>query len=142
MFNCFAKSELKRLNIQPVEGELAPKVMRTIRELTSKGSAYFSNNLSATKFWFLHVFLPFSVLSICSAMYSRNIDLEFARCHCDIRIFIQKMKNLILALLSPAIKTSCQSQSYTIPTTNIPKKHYSITSGSQGSTRCKLTLHR
>ena len=33
LFNCFAKNELKRLNIQPVEGELAPKVMHTVRKL-------------------------------------------------------------------------------------------------------------
>ena len=51
----------------------------------------------------------FSVLSICSAMYSRNIDLELGKYHFDIRIFKQKMNNLILDLLSPAVKTSYQS---------------------------------
>ena len=30
VFNCFAKNKLKRLNIQPVEGELAPKVMHML----------------------------------------------------------------------------------------------------------------
>ena len=64
------------------------------------------------KFWCHCVF---SVLSICSAMYLRNIDLKFAKCHFDIRIFKQKLKNLILALLSLAVKISYQSGSYTIP---------------------------
>ena len=70
------------------------------------------------KFWsYLRVIVSFSVLSICSAMRSRNIDLKFAKCHFNICIFKQKIKNLILALLLPAVKTSCQFRSYTIPIT-------------------------
>ena len=65
VFNFFVKNELKRLNTHPVEGELALKVMRTVRKLTSKGRTYFSKNLCAMKFWcYLRVIVSFSVLSI------------------------------------------------------------------------------